>query len=679
MNLGRHGARRTPLLIVAVSASVLSCGMSTGLLSDSERSSLYALNMDAQDGSPIVDGAVLAPGTGISAIVAKKSGAGDPAALDLSLAGLDGTPAAALHFASPAAKSTPNVGSSQTALLSSSVSVARIDGKLDGFAIPAGLPSGAYELSVSVSGPDGSLLLQEQLHLFVGASNPMIDSVSAFPPAIEPGAAALLGLTVSWASLAQPPAPASAPSNASVASGNVPSGAASPAAAPQDSRDPWIRWSRDGASFAEGLLSAGMGKVVWSAPRTEGAYSITAEVFPAAPPKGTSFTFKAASSQDLKVMVIATPGGSGNDFSDPLAFYSLLRFDGSFDDIGTRPRNAQPKSFGSPTLEAYSSGFGYRFGPGAGVVIPGLMPPAASGMLGPFTVILRLDADQPDGYCVSFASVDGSYRLAMGIKASKPYVDLTSGGKTLRSTASNSIPGSPLTIAAIFRPDGDRLAISWSAEGERINAPSLPLPSAPPDGSATLGGPGSISGVYDGFGLLSGASLPLYRLAAWRQWKTSLIIAESFEDGALPPQSTPAGGVSAASGALELKPGGSLTLAPAFAISSALVVEADVEGDQASCSMAFSTPEGSRVFSVGGTGNIEDAAGKTVGSIDVVGGRIAITLEPKDGSLYITGTEAKEAVAVPSPARRFVLSLERTGGTGEAAFGRVLVRSSSRP
>jgi hypothetical protein len=665
MNLGRRSATRAFLLTSAALASVLSCGISSGLLSDSERSSLYTLNINSPDGSNIADGVVLLPGTGISAIVAKKTSAGDPAALDFSLAGLDGAPVAALHFASSAAKGSAGGGTQQAGSPAASLSVARIDGKLDGFTIPAGLSQGAYALSVSLSGPDGSLLLQEQFHLFVGGSVPMINSVSAFPPAVEPGTSALLGLTVSWTSIPAPAAPASP-------------AAAGTAAAPQESRDPWIRWSKDGASFAEGPLSAGLGKVVWSAPSAEGAYSITAEVFPVAPPKGSSFHFKAASSQDLKVMVIAAPGGSGNDFADSPAFYSLLRFDGSFDDIGTRPRSAQPKSFGSPILDTYSSGFGYRFGANAGVVIPGLMPPSASGMLGAFSVVLRLGADQTDGTLVGFASGDGSYRLVLGIKASKPYVDSTSGGKTLRSLASASIPGSPLTIAATFRPYDGKLAISWSAEGERIDAPYLPLPSAPPDGSATLGGPGSLPGVYDGFGLMVGSSLPFYRLAARRLWKAALIIAESFEDGALPPQSSPAGGVSAASGALELEPGGSLTLAPSFGITSALELEADIGGDQASCVLDVSTPEGSRVFSIQGTGTIADAAGKAIGSLDTAGGRIAFALELKEGSLYLRGAASKDPVLIPSSARRFVLSLARIGGSGEAAFDRVLVRSSAR-
>ena len=425
MNPRRHHALGAFSLTIAASALALSCGVSSGFLSDSERNSLYTLTMNAPDGSTLSEGDSILPGTGVSVTVDKKSGVGNPAALDFTLTGLDGSSAAAFHLATPSARALTVAASQPTALALPSVSpsqtVARIDGKLDGFIIPAGLSPGAYELTVTISGSDGTQLLEQTLHLFVGGSMPVIDSVSAFPPAVEPGTAVLLGLTVSWTSVLPPPASASSSSTTAV-SGTTIAATATPSAPkiisgvtssatatlptatlptatlptatlptatlptatlptatlptatlptdPKATRDPWIRWSRDGSSFAEGLLSSGLGKVVWSAPQVEGAYAITAEVFPAAPPKGSRFSFKAAESQDLKVMVISAPGGSGNDFADPLAFYSLLRFDGSFDDIGTRPRSLQPKSFGSPALDTYSSGFGYRFGDTAGVVVP---------------------------------------------------------------------------------------------------------------------------------------------------------------------------------------------------------------------------------------------------------------------------------------------------------------------
>jgi hypothetical protein len=671
--IGRRffSAPRGFLITVALAVLLFSCDLSSGFLSDSERSSVYTLTIGAANGSVLADGTVILPGTEITAVVAKKAGAGDLASLDFSLGSQNGKNAASLRLFTPSAK-TPTVTSSAGSASTSSKSVASIEGKLAGFFVPEDIAPGYYVLSASITGADGGILQKNTVNIFVGHSRPIIQSVSTFPPSVEPGASVLLGLAVSWLPLAAPPiaviadAPASGTAQAAKSTG----------ATVGDAHDPWIRWRRDGSTFAEGLLSNGLDRVVWPAPRTEGAYSISVEVFPSAPLAGSLYSFFAPVRQDLKVMVIASPGGSGNDFADPLAFYSLLRLDGSFDDAGTRPRIIQPESFGSPSLETYSSGFGYRFGPSSGVRIPGLMPPISSGKIAAFSTILRLDSEKSDGVLVRFASDDGSYALVLGIKDSRPYVESQAAGKTQRSTAVSPIPRFPLTIAASLKPEGDMLSISWNAEGERIDAPSLPLPPTPPEGSAQIGGAQSLPGVYDGFGLLAGGNSPSYRLASRRKWKASLIIAESFEDGALPPLSSASGGVSASSGSLLLEPGGALALEPSFGIASAVVIEADIEGDRSSCAVVLSTPRGERVLSVGGTGDVDDPSGKTAGSLPSADGRISFLMELKNGTIVLRNAGGSNPVTLRSAANRFALSLKRDGGSGRAAFNRVLVRAS---
>jgi hypothetical protein len=658
MNRKRHSSPWGALALgLAVSALAFSCEMSSGLLSDSERSSLYTLTINTKDGTAIADGTVVYPGTELAVFVAKRSGAGDPATLDFSLDGQDGSSVAALRFVSAAVDSSK----ANAAAIGASKSVASIDGHIAGFQIPAGQSSGAYQLAVAITGPDGSVLQRETMSIFIGRAKPGIDSVSVFPPAVEPGDSVLLGLNVTWVALAPPDA----------------SGALS-----KETGDPWIRWSRDGSVFAEGLQSAGFAKVVWTAPRIEGAYSIRAEVFPATPAKGKDFTFRASASQDLRVMVIAAAYGSGNDFADSLSFYSLLKFDGSFDDSGTRPRNAQPESFGSPSLDIYPSGFGYRFGAQAGVRLPGLMPPSASGRLAAFAVLVRLDPDHADGVIVSFSSADASYALVLGLKDGKPYVESQVAGRSQRSVAFSAVPPGPLTLEAIFKPEGDALSISWRAEGERIEAPSLPLPPSPPVGSATLGGALSLPGVYDGFGLIiAGAASaypsPTYRLASRRRWKSSLVIAEGFEDGQLPPSSSAVGSAAVSDHGLVLGPGASLALSPAFGIGAGLVVEANIEGDRDSCLLDFSTPEGARAFAVRGTGEVLDATGKTIGSFPVSGTMIRFSLEQRDGRLYLVGAGGAPALDILGSAKRFALSLKRAEGTLAAAFDRILVHSIS--
>jgi hypothetical protein len=628
--------------------------MSSSLLSESERSSLYALTIASSEGAAIADGSVVNAGTQVTVSVAKKSGASDPAVLDFSLVRQDGSTSAALRFVTAAGEAGKARSSSVAAK-----SVLRIEGKLEGFAIPDGLEAGSYQFVVAISAPDGSVLQQETMPIFIGSAKPVIDSASVFPPSVELGASVLLGLTVSWLSL-----------DSAVVS----------AAGNKVANDPWIKWSKDGSVFAEGLQSAGFDKVVWTAPRIEGAYSIRAEVFPVAPAKGASFSFKAAANQVLRVMVIPATGGNGSDFADPLAFYSLLKLNGSFDDSGTRPRSVQPRAFGSPALDIYSSGFGYRLGARSGVAIPGLMPPSASGRLAAFAVLVRLAPDQADGGIVRFASADSSYALALGLEGGRPYAESSVAGKSQRSIAFSSVPRGPLTLEAVFKPLGDSLSVSWRAEGQRIDAPSLALPPAPPEGSATLGGPLSLPGVYDGFGLMipgssSAYPSPSYRLAARRQWKSSLIIAEGFEDGLPPPESSPEGSMTFSDRGLELGASASLSLSPDFGIGAGLDVEAGIEGDRGSVLVAFSTPTGIRSFAVRGTGEVLDASGKTIGSLPVSEGGIDFSIEQGDGKLTIIGKGGSPALSLPVTDRRFVLSLERSGGTLRAVVGRLLLRS----
>jgi hypothetical protein len=656
---------------LAVSALFFSCDLSSGFLSDSERGSVYTLKFSEADGSALAEGAVILPGTEIAAVVSRKLGAGDLASLDFSLANPNGNSAASLRLFTSAAKAITAVSSSVPA--PPSKGVAAIDGKLGGFFIPGDVASGFYVLSASISGPDGAVLQKNTATIFVGRSRPVIVSVSTFPPSVEPGASVLLGLTVSWLPLRALPIATMADNSASTTA----QGVQSKGATGSETQNPWIRWRRDGSTFAEGLLSSGLDKVVWPAPRTEGAYSISVEVFPSDPHTGSLSSFAASVRQDLKVMVIAAPGGTGDDFADPQAFYSLLRFDGSFDDTGTRPRTVQPESFGSPALDTYSSGFGYRFGPSSGVRVPGLMPPISSGKLAAFSTILRLDSDQSDGILVRFASDDGSYALVLGIKDSRPYVETLAAGKTQRSTALSPLPKFPLTIEASLWPEDDKLSISWNAEGLRIDAPSLSLPQAPPAGSAQIGGAQSLPGVYDGFGIVVGGATPNYRLASRRKWKASSIIAEAFEDGLLPPLSARSGGVFVSPGALLLDPGGELTLGPSFGIASALVIEADIEGDRSSCALSLSTPRGERLFSIGGAGEVYDSSGEPADLRFSAVGRIAFIMEQKDGRVILRGSDGSNPVIIRSSANLFVLSLKRDGGSGRAAFTRVLVRASA--
>jgi hypothetical protein len=637
---------------IAVSALALSCGVSASFLSDSERSSLYTVVLNSSDGKAIADGASLEPGSAIVAGISKLSGASDPSALEITLAAADAGITAGLRVQTadfkPADKGKLTVGDSAAA------TVDRVAGTLPALAVPGSVRPDTYTIAARVLGADGAVLQSSRTVVFIGLPRPAIEALTSFPPAVEPGAPVLLSLSVSRV-------------NPAGEGGSDAAGA---------TMDPWIAWSFEGKVFAEGLLSSGLDETVWRAPGFAGAYSVSAQVYPAAPPGGRKFSFRSSAAQDLRVMAIASPGGSGDDFADSLSFLCLLRLDGDFSDSGTRPRGAQPAAFGSPRLDVYSSGFGYRLDASAGIRVPGLMPPASDDRLLPFSILVRLDPYQGDGALTRFESDDGTYSLVIGLKDWKPYVEFSFDGKILQSTGASAVPRAPMTLEAVFRPEGERLAIEWRAEGERIESPSVPLPPAPPVGGAAIGGPLSLPGVYDGLGLSSGPPSPAFRLASRRKWKASIILAEGFEDGRLPRLSVASGAASVVSGSLALGPGASLALDPGIDPAAGAVLEASMSGDRASARLDFAFPSGERAFSVTGEGEVLGPDGARLGVVEARSGRLSIGLSASEGACIVSSGQA-DPVAVPGQIAELSLSIRREGGIGALSIESVLARRAT--
>ncbi len=657
----RRGLAPTSLAI-AVSVIVASCGVSSSFLSDSERSSLYSIQLNSLNGNEIENGSILAAGSDIIPTISRLPGASYPEALDIEIEGAAGRKALRTRYrsADPSAgeqasfAQADGAGASQAGIQA----VDAIEGALPGIALPASLRPGAYRIAMKVLGKDGSIDLKSQRIVFIGVPAPLIETATSFPPSIEPGAPALLGISIGYA-MDAPGDPESI-----------------------QSADPWIEWSADGSPFAAGLLSAGFDKTVWTAPGAPGAYSVAVQVYPAAPLDAEPFGFPAAaeSRRKVSVMAIANPAGSGDDFADSLSFLSLLRLDGDFSDAGTRPRTAHPGAFGSPALDVYPTGFGYRLGADSGVWIPGLMPPGQGDRLSAFSVLVRVAPEDGEGTgtIVRFRSDDGSYSLVIGLEKWKPYAEFSFDGKIQRSAAPDAIPASPLTLQGSFSPSGDRLEIRWYAEGEPLAAPSMPLPPPPGAGSATLGGALSLAGVYDGFGLSAGAPPPAYRLAARRKWKSSLIYAEGFEDGKPPAPSAAGGGAAASPGAIALERGASLSLVPSFEPGDGVAIEATLIGDRASARLVFSEPGGAALFSVRGSGEVEDATGAVLGALDLGPERATLSISASEGGFSLLSGD-RGGVFVPSTASALQLSLARAEGGGALSVGRVLVRQSPAP
>jgi len=675
-----HSALRGALLALVLSATALSCELSSSFLSESERSALYDVELSSKAGEAeaveIGNGAYIDAGSSLSIAISKLSGAGEVAYLDFLVEGtevehrLAGPAAKILAAADPAPAiseqrsegegeaASPGDASGGASAAAETVQAAPpyrlvtdLEGTLPPLALPADLAPGAYRLSLRLTSSEGKSLQKLSIVAFIGLPKPAIDSVTVFPPSIEPGQAVLLA-----------------------------------AALKEPIGDPWLRWSRDGMPFAEGLFSDELDRVVWTAPRAEGAYSLSLELFPAAPPDALGFPFRAASVQELKAMVKATPGGSTDEFADPLAYLSLLRLDGSFEDLGLRSRESPPQPFGEPRIDVYPGGFGYRFSDEAGIQLPGLMPPASQDAALPFSLVFRFSPAAANGRLVGFAAADGSYSLDFGLEEGRPYAAFRGGGEEeLRSYAAQALPLQPRTIVACVIPAADGTRVIWNFEGESVEAESLPPLPASPGGGAILGGPGSLPGIYDAFGLMSpsGPSRPLapasYRLAMRRRWKSALYLAEGFEDGLLPSQGSAKGGLSPEVGSLRFAGASSVAFAATLRGDRPFVVEAELSGDPGSVLLTFANQAGAPLFSLGGAGDILAADGKRLGALPAPGGKLALLATPSRGSLLLSGPDGKNAIrigGVPGDAS-YSIEIARAKVEGSAVLHRILARDAA--
>jgi hypothetical protein len=667
--------------------ATLSCDLSSSILSDADRSSLYAVSLKL-DSQALAEGSLIRPGSSINTVVSLMSGASEPATLDLSIVQEAGkrqplsmriaTPrylgpnAAALPRASEAQGSSiveagggsaPGAESGAATTLASDAAdlrnVSRIEDPLPVFLVPEDIEPGSYRLTATLASVEGKTLQRTDIVVFIGTVEPSLEAASYFPPSVEPGAAVLLS-----ASVELPAAEGTAP----------------PATA-----DPWIRWSREGVAFAEGPLSEGMDRAVWIAPKSEGAYPIEVEAFPAAPPDAAGFAFTSSIHQGLKVIVKGSLGGASDEFADALRFSSLLRFNGSFEDAGTRTRSSQPEAFGKPALELYPDGFGYRFGSGTGVRIDGLLPPATGGKLGAFTVLARVLPQGTDGFLVRFASEDGVFVLDIGLRENRPYAELGADGKTTRSSPlpsatggqSPALPSGAITLIASFKPEGDKLGLAWIIEGRRFA--SSPLPLSPQKGYAIMGGAGSLPCIFDDFGLMGQSPLPpAYRYAERRRWKSGLVAAEAFEDGLLPVSATVAGGAKAVRGGVELPTGSSVAFSPAFPLDRPMAIETQLSGDTASASLVLASEGGALMASFLGNGEIHGPTGAKIGDLGIADGRLSFVLKQGQGSIQVFDQDGDLAAALPDGAADSIqLSVRRAGGQGRLALERVFIGPSA--
>ncbi len=484
--------------------------------------------------------------------------------------------------------------------------------------LPASLAAGQYRLDlVLYSG--GEVVQKKSVAIFVASDGWKIDGIRSFPPVITSSSTVMLKAELEI------------PQNA----------------------NPYLRWTWKGKVIRKGMLSTGLGQILWDVPGEGGVYTITLELFPSAPASGTDFAFTSSVSLSTDIIVsgqMRTRGRLG-----PAAdFLSLLRLQGSLTDSGAGAKKlgkTAAAAVGSPELVSLETVFGYRLDGSNGIRIPWLALPSDGGNLRPFTISLGVSFDDlaGAGSFVTAAARDGSFSLVMAMnpQALAPEARITSAGAPPIVVPWGGPPLSPkermlLSFSAAPSPSG--LSTQWFLDGTQVSSLLVraAVPSVRPEGSITIGGEHGFSGVVDEFGVYAtdSAGRPatdpaLYSRAQAAVHGSRLVFADGFDGLALYNGFAVEGGGQLAAGAVDLAPGARLVL-PVLKAGGAVTVSAALSASSGrSVSLVVQAESGSQPAAV-----VPVTAGVSGLSVRVAA----------DGrSLAVSSAEGEKSVAIPVP------------------------------
>ncbi|HOV64137.1 MAG TPA: hypothetical protein PLG43_09680 [Spirochaetia bacterium] len=374
--------------------------------------------------------------------------------------------------------------------------------------ILSGIPTGEYILRFVVK--EGSEIIHEKAVTFFFSNDPLaIREIRVYPPAQYPGSEGLL-----YAELAS-------------------------------SASAYLRWSVGKEVIAQGTLSEGFGLVRWSAPQTEGVYTVKLEAFPVAPASGTySFDSPIAMSAQAFVSKEQRPGKY--EFQPDDRYYSILHFRGNLRDTGIRKGKTDVKSLGTPVLTVRDGIFGYALDKGAGFGCDGPLVPLDGGRLLPFSLKFRMIADSVSGRSFfSWMSDSGDMlmRLSCEDEGNLVFAAFPPGASPVYAKLSGvSLTGLHTLTVSVF-PQKEATAVAFYVDDSlRFWESYFPLPASFPKGGRSLiGGDEGFSGVIDEFGVYSrdsagrnSADADIFANARRIQYGDTVLLAEGFDGSFLP-------------------------------------------------------------------------------------------------------------------------------------------------
>jgi hypothetical protein len=486
--------------------------------------------------------------------------------------------------------------------------------------LPASLATGQYRLDlVLYSG--GEVVQKKSVAIFVAPDGWKIDGIRSFPPLITSSSTVMLKAELEI---------------------------------PKDA-NPYLRWTWKGKVIQKGMLSAGLGQILWDVPGEGGVYTITLELFPSPPAAGADFAFTSSVSLSTDIIVSGQARTRGR-LGPPADFLTLLRLQGSLADSGAGARKlgkTTAAAVGSPELVSLENVFGYRLDGSSGIRIPWLALPSDGGNLRPFTISLGVSFDDLAGAdsIVKAETRDGGFSLEIGMNPQTlaPEARITSAG-----ALPTVVPwgGPPLAakdrilLSFSVAQQQTGLSTQWFLDGTQVS--SLFVRAEPggvrQDGSVTIGGEHGFSGVVDEFGVYATDPLgrpatdpALYFRAQSALYGSRLVFADGFDGIALYDGFTIEGGGKLAAGSVDLPPGARLVL-PVLRTGEAVTVSAALSSSSGrSASLVVQTESGSPLVvvpvTVGASGLgfrlAADSRSLSVSTADV---EKNVAIPPADGS-----------------------------------------------
>jgi hypothetical protein len=396
-----------------------------------------------------------------------------------------------------------------------SISSPLTDEELD-LLLPDPLESGEYTIVFTVHGEEG-VLEEKKVSFFYVNGRYDILGISSYPPTSIAGHETLIQADLLY-----------------------PEGA-----------DPFVRWSQGDSVLAVGRVSEGLRSITWVAPKDEGVYSISLEMFPVPPLTGTEFSFSSSLIFTAQLYVATANILTEDELVPEDLYYSLFHLNGTLKNsglLGRQTAQTEAQLIGQAKLSSEKGVMGYRTGSDAGLLYPLNILPILQGALSPCTITFKLQAasDNKGRSLMAVTNRNGGFQFRIFFDSNGQPVATFRVEDAVLSLPSQ-IPGlepeTPHRLDLSLVPTNNGLQALWFLDGRQTaSVLEAPLPADIAAGGETvIGGENGFEGVITEMGVYFKDPLDrpsvnpgIYREAMRRKYGRLLILAEGFEGLYLP-------------------------------------------------------------------------------------------------------------------------------------------------